>query len=108
MIFRRAALESIPLKDDYLFHHFYDRIVSCQILEAGWKIAVLGVECDHIGGKTVNGSDSYEAAAKKWALEHHLIIPEKFENWDSVIYADAERKFLSEFRDQKHFIPIKV
>jgi hypothetical protein len=68
MVFRRQTLESIGFRDD-LFFHFYDRIMSAQVLERGWQIAVLGIECDHLSGKTM-GEVSYDRACEKWCNEH--------------------------------------
>jgi glycosyltransferase involved in cell wall biosynthesis len=108
MIFRRQALQSIGFRDDIYFH-FYDRIMSAQILEKGWKIAVLGIECDHVSNQTAgNESAKYWPAAKKFCIEHNIPFPEDTENFDSIIYQDAEQRYLKEWRDEKHFFPMRL
>lgn len=117
MIFRRSVLDAIPQRADFPPHHFYDRLLSCEVLERGYEVAVLGVGFDHIGGQTVNQEDSYSTMASAWA-EKNLGIKSPGEyvsafgnpahNWDTVIYLEAERRWISEYRDQKHLIPCKV
>jgi len=107
MVFRREVLEKIKQRPEFPPHHFYDRLLSCETREAGYDVVVLGIACDHISGQSVNGSDSYERMAREWANVHGLEKREKH-NWDSVLYEEAERQWLVEYRDAKHFIPCKV
>lgn len=104
MIFRREVLEQIKQRPDFPVHHFYDRLLSCETRELGYDVGVLGIGCDHISGQTANTEADY---GKEWALAHGLTKAEN-ENWDQVIYKEAERQWLSEYRDTKHFIPCKV
>jgi len=48
IVFRRAVLEAITPRLDFPPHHFYDRLLSCEVREAGWDVGVMGVACDHI------------------------------------------------------------
>jgi glycosyltransferase involved in cell wall biosynthesis len=107
MILRRTALEDIGEKENFPLMHFYDRMISTQLLEKGWKIGTLGIECDHISGQTM-GEKKYIEACKKWAIEHRVQPAAIGVNWDGIIYQEAERQWLREFREQKHFIPLKV
>lgn len=107
MIFRREALAAIKQRPDFPPHHFYDRLLSCETAEAGYTIGVLGLACDHISGQTVNQEPSYAVMAQVWANEHGIEKGDAH-NWDTVIYAEAERQWLKEYRDEKHFIPRKV
>ena len=127
MIFRRRCLEEIGFRKDFPVHHFYDRLMCCQVLEKGWQVGVLGIECDHISGQTVNQEPKYHQLAEKWMKEKWGSIDnwiEKNKGWfnnpqnpnyqkrpigaDHWLYLEAERQFLTEWRDQKKFIPRKV
>lgn len=104
MVFRRSVLEQIKQRENFPPHHFYDRLLSSEVRELGYEIGVLGVACDHISGQTVNQEPGYAAMAEKWAMEHGLKLGNAH-NWDTVLYKEAERQWLSEYRDQKHLVP---
>jgi hypothetical protein len=108
MILRRTALEDIGPREDFGIHHFYDKLMSTQLLEKGWKIGGLGIECVHISGQTVNQEVKYQEAAKKWAILHGINPGGIGTNWDTVIYQYNEKYWLNEVRDTKRFIPLKV
>lgn len=107
MIFRREALEQVPQRPDFPPHHFYDRLLSCEVRERGWDMGVLGIACDHISGQTVNQEPKYDEMAKEWAEAHGLTM-EGVHNWDSVLYREAERQWLKEYRDEKRLVPCKL
>jgi len=115
MIIRREAWSDIGFREGYPPHHFYDRLISCQLIENGWHIGVLGIECDHFSGQTT-GEPKYHKLAEDWSRDN---IPKAFWetevgdsgfrwNWDKTIYKEGERQFLKEFRDYRHIIPIKL
>jgi GT2 family glycosyltransferase len=106
MILRRRVLSDIGVRPDFPPHHFYDRLISCQVLERGWHVGVLGVACDHLGGQTSVLQPGWSALARDWALEHG--IPKHPGGWDQAVYLEAERQFLDEWRDAKRFIPRRV
>lgn len=106
MIFRRSVLEAIPQRPDFPPHHFYDRLLSTEVLERGFKVGVLGVSFDHISGQTVNQEQSYHTMAEEWATAHG--IPKHEGGWDATLYLEAERQWIAEYRDTKHLIPCKV
>jgi glycosyltransferase involved in cell wall biosynthesis len=108
MILRRTALQDIGFRDNFPLHHFYDRLIATQLLEKRWHIGVLGVECDHISGQTANAEEKWKQAARKWSTEHHISPGGLGIDWDHVIYLEAERQWLSEYRDKKHLIPIRI
>jgi ADP-ribose pyrophosphatase YjhB (NUDIX family) len=85
MILRRQALEEIGIKPALPPTSFDDRRISCQVLERGWCIAVLGIACDHLGDETAGRQADSPA-----------------------LYLEAERQFLTEWRETKHFIPLRV
>lgn len=126
MIFRKSVLESIPFREDYPPHHFYDRLFSCQVLQMGYKVGILGIPFDHISGQTANKEGKWQQTSSFWFKLHYGIdTPQQWaeihkdwvnnpknpsrgkvpDQWDYCSYLEAERLFLQEFRDQKHFIP---
>jgi hypothetical protein len=126
MIFRKEALAQIQQKPDMSLHHFYDRLISAQMRELGWKTGVLGVAIDHVSGQTANQEQAWFDTVKQWASEHLGITePQQWKdydpawwantmnpsratvptNWDHVSYLAGERLFLQEYRDLKHIIP---
>lgn len=129
MIFRKECLEKVGFKDNYPIHHFYDRMLSLQTLEAGYKVGILGIEFDHISGQTVNQEQTYQDSAKAWFKEKlGLDTPEQWaelrKDWvyggdrnnpshgkvpnqyDHATYLEAEFLFLTEYRDSKKIIPV--
>lgn len=107
MIFRRICLEVIPQRPDFPPHHFYDRLLSCEVRERGWQMATLGIGCDHISGQTVNQESGYQDMAREWAEAHGLTLM-GHHNWDSVVYESAGRQWLTEYKDQKGMVPCRV
>lgn len=108
MIFRREVLEKIRFRENFPPHHFYDRLLSCEVQELGYEVGVLGVEFDHISGQTANQEQSYQDFAREWATKHRITPGGLGTNWDTILYQEAEKQWLTEYRDQKHFIPRKV
>lgn len=107
MIFRRQVLERIPQRPDFPLHHFYDRLLSCEVREIGDEVAVLGIAFDHISGQTVNQETAYDTAAREWAEAHGLTM-EGVHNWDSVLYREAEKQWLREYKNIKQLVPCKI
>ena len=105
MIFKRDALDKIKQREDFPPHHFYDRMLSCEVMERGYKVGVLGIGCDHISGQTVAHEIKYENMAQEWCAKHGIA---KTHNWDDAIYHEAERQWLTEYRDIKHLVPVTV
>jgi cellulose synthase/poly-beta-1,6-N-acetylglucosamine synthase-like glycosyltransferase len=107
MILRRSVLEAIKQRENFPPHHFYDRLLSCEVRELGYEVAVLGIACDHISGQTVNQEQGYDDMAREWATEHKL-AKNHLHNWDSVLYQRAESLWLTEYRDTKRLVPCRV
>lgn len=127
MVFRKKALEEIGFRDDFPLHHFYDRLMSFQILEKGWQVGILGIEIDHFSGQTVNQEPKYHKLANDWMSLRYTNQEEwmkKNEGWwrsnsnpsrgqtpnnaDHWLYMEAERLFLTEYRDAKRLIPKRI
>lgn len=112
MIIRRSAWDAIGYRADFVPHHFYDRLISTQMLEAGFKVAVLGILFDHLGGQTVSRESRYSDVAREYC-EKHKVEPVRDQgsgtpNWDATIYLKGETDWLREYRDNKHLVPIRV
>ncbi len=118
MILRRDAWNKIGYREDFPPHHFYDRLLSCQIIEANYKIYIVGIECDHISGQTVNQEKGYQMMAWEWLRKRYgeisfhpfavgRVFDEKY-NYDAIIYQLAELLWLSEYKETKHLVPIKI
>jgi GT2 family glycosyltransferase len=107
MAFRREVLETIQQREDFPIHHFYDRLLSVETLEHGFKVGTLGIAFDHFNGQTANTQQSYRDSAIQWFIKkgRPMKVPD---SPDLSIYYEAESQFLSEYKDSKHFIPLHV
>lgn len=105
MIFSEDALMEIQQRMDFPPHHFYDKLLSCEVREHGYTMGVLGVACDHISGQTVNQENNYQVMAAEWCDKHGVA---KTHNHDDAIYHESERLWLKEYRDEKKLIPCRV
>lgn len=103
MIFRRTELEQLtPQEGNFSPFHFYDRILSCEVLEREGHIAVLGIDCDHFSGGTGPGAD---ALMIKWLNEEG--VPYDPERPDLAVYVESERRFKAKYI-RNGFAPLKV
>ena len=129
MIFRKETLEKIEHIKSFPLHHFYDRLMCCQVIEKGMRIAVLGIQCDHISGQTICHEDKHYKSSEEWCREHLGIThPSQWteknkdwtedatmpaykkvpENWDQVIYAEAEKQFFDLYRNTHRYFPFNI
>jgi hypothetical protein len=106
LIFRRATLQENGFRSDFPPHHFYDRLISCQVLERGWRMAVHGIACADLGEHTAVREQAYHAPATQWVKARDT--PMLVDNADLAVYREGERQFLTEWRDEKRFIPLTV
>jgi hypothetical protein len=99
MFFSRAAANHLLGTDIFVDwrapHHFYDRIIPLKLIDAGYKIATLGLGFDHWSGATANSSEKYTESGKKW-LEATGQYQDGV-NIDKQIYDIAEKQFFTEF-----------
>ena len=108
MMFRTSMIpflmtEKDPWKDITL-GHFYDRIWPLRLVEKGLHVGTLGVECDHWGGVTVMANARYRDDAIQWLADRGLPT----DNPETDMYLIAENRYLTEYRDVKHFIPCVI
>ena len=111
MAFRREAWNKIGFREDFPPNHYHDRLVPLQIKEAGYKVGVLGIACDHMDGQTRRGEKKYASIVQGWC-EKYNVPPYVDENgkasFEYAIHMAAQSKLLKEWRDEKHVIPGKV
>lgn len=108
MMFHRAAVLHLVRDDekweDITLAHFYDRIWPLRVIEGGYRVAVAGVECDHLGGMTSTGNERYRQDCITW-LDAHGIT---YDNPETEMYLVAERRFLHEYRENKKYMPASI
>lgn len=68
LIFNTDVLRSIDIPE-LPPHHWYDRILPLIFIEAGYRVATIGVGFDHRGGAT-SGGQGYTDFANKWCKEN--------------------------------------
>jgi hypothetical protein len=106
MIFRRTELEQLtPQEGNFAPFHFYDRILSCEVLERDGHIAVLGVDCDHFSGGTAGGAGEADALMRAWLDEHHIAYQE--DRPDIAMYLASEFLFKQKYM-HNGFAPLRV
>jgi hypothetical protein len=106
MIFRKSELEQLtPQEGHYAPFHFYDRILSCEVLSRGGHIAVIGIDCDHFSGGTAGGSGEANSLMLKWLVENG--VPFDPERPDIAIYVASEDLFKRKYI-QNTFAPLRV
>lgn len=104
MILRRDALLQLPPQEgQYAPEHFYDRILSCEVLRRGDHVAVLGIDCDHFSGGIGPGMQKADALRRRW-LDQEGIEYDPEDSYTAV-YLESERRF---FRDYQGFFPLRV
>lgn len=107
MVFDVNVLEQIPPQEgNYAPGHFYDRICCCEVLWRGYKVAYLGIECDHFSGGVGKGIKSQNALYEKWLTQHGVTY--NADNVDTAMYLESARLFFSKWRDLMYFIPVRV
>jgi glycosyltransferase involved in cell wall biosynthesis len=93
LICRREMLDSVGGFDqNYTYHHFYDRDISCASYFAGWHNKVIGIYCHHRSGITANRSDY-----GKWIAEK---MKTKEGDGDLASYKQSEAYFIQKWGDK--------
>lgn len=108
MMFRRDVIPHLMnARDpwaDVTLAHFYDRIWPIRTIEAGYRVATMGIECDHLGGMTTTGNIRYRDDCIKWLEDRNI----PYDNPETEMYLVAERRYLGEYREEKRFLPCIV
>lgn len=107
MIFRRTELEQLtPQEGHFAPFHFYDRILSCEVLERGGHIGVMGVDCDHFSGGTgKKGAIQADKLMREWLDREG--VPYDPARPDIAMYVESERRFKEKYLFNG-FAPLKV
>jgi hypothetical protein len=108
---RRSAWNKLGYHKDQSMYHYYDRLMSCRFLEAGYTVATIGVGCDHISNQTAALEIKWHKNVEALGQKHNIPILKDSTgkvNWDISIHEETKRRFLEEWRDQKHFIPLVI
>jgi hypothetical protein len=104
MALRVPVVECLGVDENFQLNHFGDRMWPLRAIEKGWRCGVLGIEIDHMSGQTLVGIARIEQDSRLWCLEHGIPVAEGAQA-GTAVYLEAERRYLAEFRDQKHLIP---
>ena len=102
MAFRREVAELLVSQEEPTPAHFYDKIWPMRAIEAGWHVGVMGIEVDHLGGTTLVAEPAYYHDMARWCQENGI---DPGENPGMAVYLEAERRWLSEYRDTKKLMP---
>lgn len=102
---RPTVIGALGVDEDITPAHFYDKIWPLRAIEAGWRVATLGVEVDHLGGETIVAEPAYHDDMRRWCEEHGLAAGD---DPGGAVYAEAERRFLTEYRQSKGKVPAWV
>lgn len=125
MMFRRPVIKKLaPPHDSWeniTLAHFYDRIWPIRTVEHGWHVVTMGIDCDHIGGLTTTANERYRDDCIKWLDDRNIpwrednsgiIAAERLDprnipcgNPETQMYLVAESRYLSEYKDDKNFLP---
>jgi hypothetical protein len=80
-----------------------DRIWPLRLIENGLRVGVMGVKIDHIGGQTSVLETQYHEDAGRWCKEQKLALIDG--DPGKTLYMEAERRYLTEYRDSKKLVP---
>jgi len=105
MMFRRIVIPSLKIDEKIAPCHFYDKIWSLRTIEAGYRVGGLGSEVDHIGGMTACGIEKFKKDSEDWLNEMGIKYDKEKIDPRTAVYDEAERRFLTEYRQQKLMIP---
>ena len=115
MAIRRNVWNKLGYHPAESIYYFYDRLMCCRILEVGYRIGTLGVACDHIANQTASKEIKYHEKVhrlfeKLYGNENVPTVKDSTGNinWDMSLHAEVKRRFLKEWRDDKHIIPIQI
>lgn len=107
LVFNIEHLKQLkPQKDNYSPWHFYDKILCIASLEKGFHVKYVGILMDHFCGGTGIGHDNLMEVGRNWLQAEGLYDDD--ETIDLNLYAEAERRFIAEFREEKGIVPCTV
>jgi GT2 family glycosyltransferase len=107
MAIRKPVVSCLGVDDNIALNHFGDRVWPLRAIEAGWRVGVLGVEIDHMGGQTLVLVPKIEKDSQDWLDKFGIPVPEGM-SAGTAVYLESERRYLTEYRDLKRMIPGRV
>lgn len=105
MAFAKGVIPQIGIPENVPPAHFWDKILPMRAVEHDWHVAVLGIDIDHLGGTTLVAEPRFETDMRAWCAKWDI---DPGQNAGMAVYLEAERQWLSEYRDQKRMMPLKV
>jgi len=84
MAFRRCAMEKAGIPElPFARHHYHDKHWSMQMVVADYRVGVLQMDCEHLGGQTSTRPECQESF--------------QTDGGEQAIYDSAERQYLERF-----------
>lgn len=102
LMFRRTALDSFEIDKAFYPHHFYDKDWCLEVLTRGWNVAVIAMDCEHLGGQITIGGQHYQQWADEYLTKNKI---ETKETGDIYFYLENEKRYIDKW---KHLLPIVV
>lgn len=99
MAFRAEVIPALQIDGSETPAHFYDKIWPTRAIQAGWRVATLGVAVDHMGGMTLVAEPNYELDMRRWCESQGI---DWGDNAGAAVYREAERRWL-EYRTEGYF-----
>ena len=106
MVMRQPVVEALRIDDHITLCHFMDKLWPIRTLSAGFDIGILGLEVDHMGGKTaVELLARFEKDCERWCGQEYI----SFEPGKAslALYLESERRFLTEARE-RGYLPSSI
>jgi hypothetical protein len=95
MVSRVPVVRTFRIDSHITLCHFMDKVWPLRALKSEWRVGVLGLEVDHMGGKTaVEGLARFETDAEAWCRQEDI----DFKPGEAALalYLESERLFLEE------------
>ncbi len=112
MAFLRVGWEKLPEpKMPPIPYYDYDRIMSLKYQEVGYRVAMLGIACDHISNMTAANEMKWHDNVKQIGEKNKIKAVTDSTgktNWDISLHAESKRLFLKEYREEKNMLPRRV
>lgn len=102
LMFRRTALDSFEIDKTFFPHHFYDKDWCLEVLTRGWRVGVIAMDCEHLGGQITIGGQKYQGWATDYLKKHNI---QTKETGDNYFYQQNEKRYMEKWRS---LLPIMV
>lgn len=106
MACRRPLIDALDIDEHTTLCHFMDKLWPLKIMTEGWRVAVLGLSVDHIGGQTaVLEGERFEEDAADWCRQEGISFKEG--QASLALYLESERRFL-DYGRSKGYVPSRI